>query len=82
LSLIDLFVGSGDDVEDFPSYVSFHAADCFEFGVAFSRSAGDVFRRSRIQSQAPDCNDMKSAVGGTATALKNARRPSSNARFH
>ena len=69
LSLIDLFAPSRDDVEDFASYVSFDAADCFEFGMALGYSARHVFSGLWIQSQPSNCNDMKRAVGGTVAAL-------------
>jgi len=58
LSLIDLPVATRDDVEYFACYVSFEAADRFEFGMALGYSTGNVFLGLRIKSQSSDGNDV------------------------
>ena len=67
LSLIDLFVAAGDDVEDLTCNVSFDTTDCLEFGVALCYTPRDIFLCLRIKPQPSYRDDVERAVRRAVT---------------
>jgi len=67
LSLIDLFVAAGDDVEDLTCNVSFDTTDCLEFGVALCYTPLDIFLSLRIKPQPSYRDDVERTVGRAVT---------------